>query len=331
MTRLALLFWLLVAPVWAQSTTEALVQSLVASPRAGWPGLIAAHQGPVDPAALKPLMQQALGLPLAQAGLTMEAIDAVAAKAAGTYQGKAQQILARKLIKTNDLPAALEYTTALTTAHPELTEAQAMRGFCLNETGRYAEAHAVFTALTRAAPMFEIAWTELGRACVLMNRREEALAAYQQALAVNPESSVARNAVASLTGAAPLRLKANPQARAHFEKAEGLFRERKFPEAIAEYQLSAQADPKFAKPLVYIGDAWLQLGEPEKAVASYQQALVVDPQDKQAHRSLGELYESRFDKTGEASWLDQALASYKAALPYPGVQEALQRAEAKRR
>ncbi len=336
MRRICLILLLLVAPVWAQNATEALVQSLVASPREGWAALLAAHQGPLEVAALKTVAQQALTLPLPQARLTMEAVDAVAAKTGGSYEGQGQLVLARSLIKADHLKEALEVTTALASAHPELSSAQALRGFCLIESGNYAEAKTVFTALTKSAPMFEVAWTELGRVNVFLNQRDEALAAFKQALAVNPDNGFARDAVASLSGAgAPLRLKANAPARAHFEQAEKLFGERKFSEAIAEYQKSAQADPKFAKPLVYIGDCWLQLGDMEKAIDSYKQALAVDPQDKQAHRFLGDMYERKFDKTGDASWLDQAIVCYKAALhadpKYGAAQDALQRAEAKRR
>jgi len=326
---------LLVGPLWAQNATEALVQSLVASPREGWDALLAAHQGPLDMAALKPIAQHALSLPLEQARKTVEAIDAVAAKSAGRYEAPAQVLLVRSLLKAEKSKEALEVATALAAAHPELSSAQALRGFCLMETANYEEARQLFSALTQKAPMYEAAWTELGRANVFLNRRDEALAAFQQAVAINPDNGFAKDAIATLSGAAPpMRLKANPQARAHFEKAEALFGERKFPEAIAEYQLSAQADPRFAKPLVYIGDCYYQLGDPEKAIESYKQALVVDPKDKQAHRFLGDMYERKFDKTGEVTWLDQAIACYKAALEsdpkYGAAQDALHRALSKR-
>lgn len=336
MRRICLILLLLVGPLWAQNATEALVQSLVASPREGWERLLSEHQAPVDPAAFKGLAQQALGLPLDQARKTMEAIDAVSAKATGKYEGNGQLFLTRNLLKNEKPKEALEVATALATAHPELTSATALRGFCLMETANYEEARKLFTALTVSAPMYELAWMELGRANVFLNRRDDALAAFKQVLAINPENGTARDAVAALSGAgAPMKLKANAQARAHFEKGEAFFGERKFTEAIAEYTLSAQADPKFAKPLVYIGDCWFQLGDTEKAIESYKQALVIDPQDKQAHRFLGDMYERKFDKTGELPLLEEAIACYKAALKsdpnYGAAQSALQRAESKRR
>lgn len=334
MRRICLIIILLVGPLWAQNATEALVQSLVASPREGWGALLAAHQGSLEMAALKPVAQQALTLPLDQARKTMEAVDAVAAKASGNYEAPGQKLLIQSLIKGDKFKEALEVATALAAAHPELGSAQALRGLCLMETASYEEARQVFEALTKSAPMYEVAWTELGRANVFLNRRDDALAAFKQALAINPENGFARDAVATLSGTgAPIRLKANSEARAHFEKAEAFFAERKFTEAIAEYRLSAQADPKFAKPLVYIGDCYFQLGDPDQAIESYKQALVIDPKDKQAHRFLGDMYERKFDKTGEVTWLDQAIASYKAALQsdpqYGAAQSALQRAEAK--
>lgn len=68
--------------------------------------------------------------------------------------------------------------------------------------------------------------------------------------------------------------------------AYSLERFRKYEEALKHYQVATKLDPKYAKAYFGMGDIYLQLDQPDKAIKAYQKGLSIKPDDKRAARSL---------------------------------------------
>jgi tetratricopeptide (TPR) repeat protein len=75
-----------------------------------------------------------------------------------------------------------------------------------------------------------------------------------------------------------------------YEAAERAIKEGDYQTAIAELEKVNLLFPNNADVLNYLGYAHRKLGQTEKALAYYQQALAVDPEHRAAHEYLGELY-----------------------------------------
>jgi tetratricopeptide (TPR) repeat protein len=75
-----------------------------------------------------------------------------------------------------------------------------------------------------------------------------------------------------------------------FRAAVRLLKEHKPRDAVASFEKVARLDPNYPQVFIYLGDAWLQLKEYEKAAASYQTSLRVDrPGEEEARRALNGL------------------------------------------
>ena len=75
-----------------------------------------------------------------------------------------------------------------------------------------------------------------------------------------------------------------------FQKAEYLIKAEKYDEAIPLLESVVKDNPRDADAWNYLGFANRKLGNKEKALQAYQQALAVDAKHKGAHEYLGELY-----------------------------------------
>jgi tetratricopeptide (TPR) repeat protein len=78
-------------------------------------------------------------------------------------------------------------------------------------------------------------------------------------------------------------------ATASFQAAEELYVRRRFDEALREYEEALAGCPKNSLWLTYAGDAWYGMGDKQKAIRLYQQALEVDPFNWVARRFLGDV------------------------------------------
>lgn len=85
-----------------------------------------------------------------------------------------------------------------------------------------------------------------------------------------------------------------------------LYRARRYDEAItyAQESLRLNSDPRVA---LIMGDAYLEKGMPEAAIAAFQQSLTIQPNQSRARASLGTVH-ARLGKRGEAleaiKWLE---------------------------
>jgi predicted O-linked N-acetylglucosamine transferase (SPINDLY family) len=140
--------------------------------------------------------------------------------------------------------------------------------------GRREEAVAAYDQALRLRPAYALAHLNRGAALERLGRPEEALAAYDEALRVAPDF-----------------------AQAHVNRGAALGRQCRFEEAIADYDRASAIDPKLAEAHVNRGAALARLGRVADALASLDRGLRLRPDDAVAHLNRGNLFmvQARFD------------------------------------
>jgi tetratricopeptide (TPR) repeat protein len=205
----------------------------------------------------------------------------------------AQLNLARLLITVGQSQAALDTLTPLIQANPNDAELQALYGLSLRGVGR----------------------------------NDEATAAFNQALAIDPNNELAKNATQlsteqqSITGGQAVTL--NADAQAAFDQGQGKLANGDFEGALADFQQSRtlqdngltafyegyalqqldrvrEALPAFERALQdypesdtilnNIGYTHLQLGRLDLALDNLNKSLAINPNNMYAHRNLGLTY-----------------------------------------
>lgn len=117
------------------------------------------------------------------------------------------------------------------------------------------------------------------------------------------------------------RWESAPEAKAHFEKAEALYKENKLAEAGSEYAAGLKLEPGYAAGWLYSGDVPYGLKKWEDALAAYRKAEELDPSIAQAHRFAADAL-SHLGRYGEAE------TEYINAIAWdPGYKEAWQALE----
>jgi tetratricopeptide (TPR) repeat protein len=85
----------------------------------------------------------------------------------------------------------------------------------------------------------------------------------------------------------PAYAKPASDADVHLAEAEQLFRQRRYREAIAEYQAALAVDPDLEFAQLGLGDAHYMLGEYRMAIAHFTESIAIQP-TPQAFRFLGD-------------------------------------------
>ncbi|MBC3883186.1 tetratricopeptide repeat protein [Undibacterium sp. LX40W] len=115
--------------------------------------------------------------------------------------------------------------------------------------------------------------------------RSKALA--QKALQLNAEDPVALEVLRGLVAPSPQeQLTSNQEAARLFSEAEDLFQRHDFKAAVVKYEAAAAQDPKFARAVLYAGDAYFQLQNFDQAEKLYRKSLDIDPRNFQGWRFL---------------------------------------------
>jgi len=94
----------------------------------------------------------------------------------------------------------------------------------------------------------------------------------------------------------------NLQANYHFKRANSLFREGKYRNAVSEYELALKYKPDLVQAYRYIGESYKQLYKPgvdsalnkeleKKALEALNKALEIEPNNKEIIYSLGDMYD----------------------------------------
>lgn len=139
-------------------------------------------------------------------------------------------------------------------------------------------------ALRRRYPGFAPLANMLGVIYVRLGRMDEALGAYEQALALNPDYPEVHNNIGN--------------AMARMERVD---------EAIKHYRHALTLNPNYAEACNGLGNMLHESGELEAAEQSYKQALAIQPRYAEAANNLGNLYK-------DSGRPDQAVAQFNLAL-----------------
>jgi tetratricopeptide (TPR) repeat protein len=162
-------------------------------------------------------------------------------------------------------------------------------------------------------------WHSLGIACHVQRKLSEAVASYEQALALWPDYALAHAGL----GAALIDLGKRDEATKHLRRAlaldpgnadahsnlgVALRGQGKAEEAIACFQTALQIRPDFANAHYNLGNALRQVGKLAEAVESYRRALQFQPSYVDAYNNLGSLLGNLGELDEAAACLRQALA-----------------------
>jgi tetratricopeptide (TPR) repeat protein len=162
------------------------------------------------------------------------------------------------------------------------------------------------------------AWYNVGVALSDLGSKEEAIAAYRQAIALDPKLAYPHNGLGNLYGT----LGRSEEAIAAYRQAIALDPKYAAPhnglgnvyddlgqseEATAAYHQAIALDPKYAAPHHGLGDVYHALGRSEEAIAAYRQTIALDPKFAYPHNGLGNVY-------GDLGQSEEAIAAYRQAI-----------------
>jgi Tfp pilus assembly protein PilF/peroxiredoxin len=194
-----------------------------------------------------------------------------------------------KLAATSDAPAA---------AAERLTRALPFRGMFLSppgersyfqyglelsEQGYDAPALAAFERVAKVDPS-AITFYNLGTLYMKSGRPSEAQAAFERALAANPEYADAHNTLGAL-----------------------IAQRGDFPNAIAHFRRALAAKPDYADAMNNLGFVLFQNGQPQEAVELYKHALQLQPDFPEALNNLGIFFGQQRDLAQAETYFKQAV------------------------
>ena len=194
-------------------------------------------------------------------------------------------------------PVTLYYPKALPKPEDELYVAIAQVSQSSNLTEGLAQLSAAINKLKPARAEYYLQWGDALRSA---GRLQEALAAYEEAVRREPESTVALERLALCL---PL-LKQNARAEAILKQVLqrtpgaapdwlqlGLMQlgPGKTPDAIAAFEKAMQLDPDLPDAYNTAGAIWFETGDSAKGEAALRNAIRIQPNYAQAHNNLGNL------------------------------------------
>jgi tetratricopeptide (TPR) repeat protein len=235
----------------------------------------------------------------------------------------ARLVLARVFIRLGDLPAAAEALRAVLKSRPGLVVAHYNLGFVAHRARLYEEALVHLKTTIELKPDLPEAHYKLGLTCLALGRLDEAIASLEKAVAVDPRHIGARfnlanlyaragrmreareqqAAYADLSGRSETEQEKETQIKASSVRAIRLINEKKYAEALAEYEALAGRHPDHAPLYSEIGRLQMRLGHRREAFESLRQAVQLDGRLSEPHYLLAGLYR----EMGDAAAADREL------------------------
>ncbi len=157
-----------------------------------------------------------------------------------------------------------------------------------------------------------------GAALAILGYHEEALAAYDRALAIDSNQAVAHSNRGAALGASKRHKKAlaardralaidTNHASTHNNRGNALFELQRYDDALAAYDRALAIDPKNADAHTNLGATLGELGDHEESLASIDRALVIGPTNSEMHYNRG-------NALSALECYEEALAAYDRAL-----------------
>ena len=183
---------------------------------------------------------------------------------------------ALELSEAKDWNGLLAHSQRWTQTEPENFAAHFFLGLTYGELDRFDEAIAAYREALRSSPEYALAWYNLGVIYGKLYRYDEAIAAYREALRINPEFAEAWNNLGTTY--------------------DGLDR---YDEARAAYLEALRIDPEFAEAWYNLGITYYELGRHDETIAAFREAVRTNPEGADAWYNLGFIY-SELDRYDEA-------------------------------
>ncbi len=225
-------------------------------------------------------------------------------------------LLARVMIRQGELERAAEALRAAVAAEPDNLMGRYNLGFVAYRLRLYDEALAQLEKTIELQPEHPAAYYTLGLVLLAQRRVEEAIAALQKAVAIAPRHIGARFNLASanaragrmeeaqkhqaifteLSGLSDRAATEEQQIKSSSLKAVQYLLDRKYPEALAEYQALAAKHPDYAPLHNAVGIIQMRLGRGNDAMEALQRAATLDPRLSEPHYLLATLYREMGDE-----------------------------------
>ncbi len=172
-----------------------------------------------------------------------------------------------------------------------------LKAMTKDRTNRHADIRAFLTALQTPKKSAQ-EWLKEGNALYNLKRYEEAIAAYDQAIRLNPNYALAYNnkgiALKNLKrheeaiAASDQAIRIDPSyAPAYHNKGNALADLKRYEEAIAAYDQAIRLNPNYALAYNNKGNALYELKRYEEAIGAYEQAIRLDPNYAVAYNNKG--------------------------------------------
>lgn len=223
----------------------------------------------------------------------------------------------QKLFRAQRLDEAKTHARALCEAQPTDAEAWYMLGAIHGSLGENAEAEGCLRQALRLWPSADTHYT-LGNVLAAQNRFEEAVAAYREALALNPQNPMAHNNM----GRALFRLGRHAEAAAQLREALRLRQDlvevhynlgvlhgaqHQLEEAAACFRETLRLRPDSVEAHSALGNTLGQMGRYDEAIACYRQALRLRPDNIDVLCNLGQYLVKQ-------DGIEEAIACFRRAL-----------------
>jgi len=103
-------------------------------------------------------------------------------------------------------------------------------------------------------------------------------------------------------------------AEEHFERGNELSLSGDFEQAIAEYEQALEIEPENVDLMSNLGVAYYNLGQLDKAIDQYSRAIEISPSDPDIRSNLAAAYVQKYQVSGALEQLDSALEEYQKAV-----------------
>jgi predicted TPR repeat methyltransferase len=171
--------------------------------------------------------------------------------------------------------------------------------------GRFEDALAAFDQVLVIEPNHPITWNNRGNALFALNRLEEAIGAYDTALAIMPDL---QEAIGNRRKALDILRGSNSRfADSAYTKGVLLMREGRFYDAVAAFDEALEIRPGFVDAMSNRATALSEIKRYEEAIEAFDQALALDPEHAIS-------WNNRANTLAAMKRFEEAVASYDRAL-----------------